>query len=64
VNLHIYDAAGRLVRVIVNESREAAWYEEIWDGTDSEDRKVASGVYFFRLSSGKFVQTRKMVLLR
>jgi hypothetical protein len=64
VDLRIYDAAGRLVRVLVGEHREAGAYEEIWNGCDSAGREVASGIYFYRLEAGAFVQTRKMVLLR
>jgi len=64
VSLRIYDAAGRLVRALVNEERRAGRYEETWDGLDSNGRAVASGIYFYRLSAGSFVETRKMALLR
>jgi hypothetical protein len=64
VSLRIYDAAGRLVRELVNETRAAARYEEVWDGHDGVERLVASGIYFYRLDAGSFTQTRKMILLR
>jgi hypothetical protein len=64
VSLRIYDAAGRLVRVLVDESRRAGRYEEIWDGKDGSGSACASSVYFYILSTGEFRQTRKMVLLR
>jgi hypothetical protein len=64
VSLRIYDAAGRLVRVLVNNERHAARYEETWDGRDSSGRAVASGIYFYRLDAGAFAETKKMVLAR
>ena len=64
VSLRIYDAAGRLVRALVNEERRAARYEETWDGRDSNGRSVASGIYFYRLVAGSFEETRKMAMLR
>jgi predicted lipoprotein with Yx(FWY)xxD motif len=64
VSLRIYDAAGRLVRALVNEERRAGKYEESWDGRDSNGRSVASGIYFYKLAAGSFVETRKMALLR
>jgi predicted lipoprotein with Yx(FWY)xxD motif len=64
VSLRIYDAAGRLVRALVNEERRAARYEETWDGRDSNGRSVSSGIYFYKLAAGSFVETRKMALLR
>ena len=64
VSLRIYDTAGRLVRMLIDDYREAGHYEIAWDGLDGSGRPVASGVYFYRLASGTFIEDRKMVLLR
>ena len=64
VRLSIYDVSGRLVRELTNDRRGAGQYSEIWDGTDHSGRGVSSGVYFYRLEAGSFIETRKMVLLR
>ena len=64
VTLKVYDLRGRLVQTLVNELREAGNYSVFWDGTDISGRKVASGVYFYRLQAGEFTRTRKMVLLK
>jgi len=64
VALRIYDAAGRLVAVLLDEDRPAGRYEAAWNGSDGKGAKVSSGVYFYRLTAGDFIETRKMVLLR
>ncbi len=64
VGLHIYDVSGRLVRTLVDTEMDAGCKEIHWDGRDGGGRRVASGIYFYRLVAGNFVQTKKMVLLR
>jgi hypothetical protein len=64
VTLDVYDAAGRLVRSLVNEQREAGSYVETWNGLNDQGRTVASGVYFYMLDTGVAKKTKKMVLLR
>jgi len=65
VRLTVHDAAGRLVRilvdgVVVTAGRHAA----AWDGRDGAGRSVGSGVYFCRLEAGGEVRLSKLVLLR
>ena len=64
ISLQVYDAAGRLVRIIADEERPAGHYSEVWDGKDGSGRAVSSGVYFYRLDTGSFTRTRKMILLK
>lgn len=64
VSLKIYDAAGRLVKSLVDGSFEPGYYKATWDGRDYSEEKVPSGVYFYRLSVGSFEASRKMVVLR
>jgi len=59
VRLSVYDMLGREVSVLVNEKRNAGVHEVKFDGSN-----LASGVYFYRLQAGDFVQTRKLLLLR
>jgi DNA-binding beta-propeller fold protein YncE len=64
VQLAIYDVAGRRIRTLIDGNRRADMYKEVWDGTNDAGQQVATGVYFYRLTAGKFVQTRKMLLLK
>ncbi len=64
VSLKIFDLAGRLVKTIFDEYREAGSYEVAWRGRDNAQRKVAAGVYFYRLESGRFQQTRSLTLVK
>ncbi|MEE9190032.1 MAG: T9SS type A sorting domain-containing protein [Candidatus Neomarinimicrobiota bacterium] len=63
VNFAIYDLIGRL---IYEEQRThiPGQYSLRWNGVDSFDRKVGSGVYILRMQTNEFSATRKMVLLK
>lgn len=64
VSIEIYNALGQLVRVLEDGNQAVGVYETTWDGRNSSGHDAASGVYFYRLKAGDFVQTRKMVLSR
>jgi hypothetical protein len=57
--LMVFDVLGREVATLVNEVRPPGEYEVVFDASH-----LASGVYYYRLSGGSFVSTRKMILLR
>ena len=64
VDLRIYDVKGGLVRTLVDTPKGAGLHVTDWNGKDNMGRSVASGIYFYRIKSGDFVQTKKMVLLK
>lgn len=64
VTLKIYDLAGRHVRTLVDEQKDAGFHSIMWDGTDHGGRGVASGAYYYRLKADGFDQTQKMLLLK
>jgi hypothetical protein len=64
VMLAVYDASGQLVRRLVDEVRPLGKNEAVWDGRSDAGTPVGSGVYFYRLTAGKFAESRKMVLLK
>jgi ligand-binding sensor domain-containing protein len=59
VTFRIYDILGREVATVVNEEKPAGNYEIEFMG-----KGLPSGIYFYRLSAGDFVETKKMILLR
>jgi hypothetical protein len=59
VSLNVYNALGQKVAELINGSQQAGYYSVRIDA-----RHFASGVYFYKLVSGKFVQMRKMLLLK
>ncbi|HEU4930145.1 MAG TPA: T9SS type A sorting domain-containing protein, partial [Candidatus Krumholzibacteria bacterium] len=64
VRLMVFDAAGRRIRVLVDDEQPAGAHDASFDGRDDAGRAIASGVYFYRLDAGGVSQTRKMVLLK
>lgn len=66
VSLKIYNVAGQLVKTLVNDvqDRTSRNYSVQWNGRDNKGNIVASGVYFYRLVTKGFTQTKKMVLLK
>ena len=64
VSLRIYDASGRLVKELVDETRPVGSYTVEWNGRENKGSDTASGVYFYRLIAGEFKETKKMILLR
>ena len=57
--LKVYDQLGREIATLVNEKLSPGSYEINWDAAD-----FASGVYYYKLVSGSFTETKKMVLVK
>jgi len=64
VTIVIYDVAGRRVRTLVNEHKVPGRYQVLWDGRTERGENATTGVYFYRMKAGSFVQARKTVLLK
>ncbi|MDH3196709.1 MAG: T9SS type A sorting domain-containing protein [Candidatus Krumholzibacteria bacterium] len=64
VRLDVFDVGGRFVERLVDEWRVRDQHEIHWDGRDWDGRPLASGVYFYRLTTPQGSVTRKAVLLR
>ncbi|MFA5831866.1 MAG: T9SS type A sorting domain-containing protein [Bacteroidota bacterium] len=59
VKLAIYDILGREIATLVNEEQSAGWKEVQWNASS-----VSSGFYFYKLSVGSFVETKKMMMVK
>lgn len=59
VSLKVYDVLGKEVAVLLNENKQAGVYEFQFDAS-----KLSSGVYFYTLQSGDFIQTKRMTLVK
>lgn len=64
VVIKVFNIAGQEVRTIVDRGYDAGVQTIIWDAKTSSGRDAASGVYFYRIEAGSFVDMKKMVLLR
>ena len=62
VRLSIYNSSGQLVRTLVKERKQPGVYTVSWHGTNFSGKRVASGLYFYRLKAGRRVLTKRMIL--
>ncbi|MBK6505031.1 MAG: T9SS type A sorting domain-containing protein [Ignavibacteria bacterium] len=59
VSLRVYDMSGREVAELVNQMQQPGSYDVIFNASS-----LSSGVYFYKLEAGRFVQTKKMILIK
>lgn len=63
VELTIYDLSGNKVKTLVSSNQPSGQHETAWDGKNGNGQSVPSGIYFYQLKAGKFVRTKRLVLL-
>jgi hypothetical protein len=64
VTLTIYNVVGQEVATLVDEVLQPRSYVVEWNGTTYSGARAASGVYFYKLEAGNFVDTKKMMLIK
>ena len=64
VAIEIYNVKGQLVKTLLDGSKAAGTHQLKWNGTDTLNRPVANGVYYFKMIAGRYSSTKKMILMR
>ncbi|MDP2960065.1 MAG: cytochrome c3 family protein [candidate division Zixibacteria bacterium] len=64
VEISVYNILGQKVKNLVNEEMEAGNYVTTWNGKDEKGFDVSSGIYFYKLNSKDYSETKKMLLVR
>jgi len=59
ITIDIYDLLGRKVAALINEQQQAGYHQAIWNADG-----FSSGVYFYKIRTGDYTETKKMVLLK
>ena len=64
VNIGIFNLRGQKVRTLVDREYKAGQHTTVWNGKDDNSRDVTSGIYFYKMRTGKYTSTKKMILLK
>jgi hypothetical protein len=64
VSLDIYNLKGQKVKTLCADRLNAGSYEKTWNGTDENGKRVASGIYLYKLSTATKSFTKKMLMLK
>ena len=64
IRVRIFNVLGNHIRTLVNRRQAPGHYSLTWDGQDKQHHNVPSGIYICQLKAGKFVTSRKMLLVR
>jgi hypothetical protein len=59
ITVKVYDVLGREVATLINEEKSAGSYEVNFNAS-----QLSSGIYFYKLTTGNFVETKKMILMK
>lgn len=64
VRIAVYDLKGRVVKLVTEGEQKAGKHRVIWDATDNNGRRVATGCYFYRITAGRTTVCKKMILTK
>jgi flagellar hook assembly protein FlgD len=64
VLIEVFNVLGQKVRTLVDEALEPNSYVRNWDGRSNNERRVSSGIYFYKMVAGDYSETKKAVVLR
>ncbi|MBI5805169.1 choice-of-anchor J domain-containing protein [candidate division TA06 bacterium] len=64
VKIEVYNIAGQRVKTLVNGNMGAGYHQVTWNGRNEAGQKVANGVYMYRMNSGSFQSTKKLLMVK
>jgi flagellar hook assembly protein FlgD len=53
-----------MVRTLTDSYQTAGHYSVVWDGRDDNGNDAGTGIFFYRMKSGKYTSTRKMIMMK
>lgn len=62
--IEVYNLTGQRVKTLTNEFKNSGENSIIWNGQDETGQTVSSGVYLYKIKSGKFTSTKKVILMK
>ncbi|MBN1293570.1 MAG: T9SS type A sorting domain-containing protein [Candidatus Latescibacteria bacterium] len=64
ISMRVYDLLGREVAVLDSGMKDTGYHEVYWNGRDANGISAASGVYLYRLKTGGYAETKRMMIVR
>jgi len=64
LSINIYNIKGQKVNTLVNNNLDSGNHTVIWNGKDNNSKSVSSGIYFYKMKTENFEQTKKMILIK
>ena len=64
VRISIFDISGNLIKMLVNEVKNAGFYSARWGAINDNGQLISAGVYFYKIQAGNFIDTKKMILFK
>jgi len=62
--LAVYNLNGQKIRILLDKTMDPGNHFVLWNGKDDNNRSVSSGIYFYKIMFGSFIQTNKIILLK
>ena len=63
VSMNVYDVSGQLIKRLVDTQEQAGTHRVIWNGSDEQGNRVASGIYFVKFETKKYRSTKKSLII-
>ncbi len=64
VKIEVFSIDGKLVKTLVNESKNPGSYHCLWNGTNNQNEAITSGIYLYRMTGNGFQEMRRMIYLK